>query len=189
MFIKNIDDTVKFKQLLKDENPSIIVYCFYKNTLSNALYVGKTECKNKFNYVMKHHRISNIRSKFNDGTYLHIWFPKDMIKNVFDFEKEMIILFNPPMNTHHTRCRMRKTRIIDEWNWNDYDNRFSHKYETKCPYTDHMIHRYTPKVHVRIVCECGDKYFFPQRKRHLEFNLHKVIGYCIYNTNGLGSDK
>jgi len=134
MFIKCLDDTIKCKERLQRETPSIIVYCFYKNTLSDALYVGKTEQKGnrKFNYLMNHRRIPNIRTKFKEGIYLHIWFPQDMgYINPLYFEPFMIRMMSPPMNSHG---RHYATQVQDDILYEDHTD----KYEKISPYTDYQ---------------------------------------------------
>lgn len=96
MFIRSIEDTKLLQREISNKKQHI-VYVFYKGDI--CMYVGKTNSNKQFNYIMNHHTIKKIRSKFKDGYYIKIYFEKDIPYIDYTLYEGMLIgLLNPKLN-------------------------------------------------------------------------------------------
>ena len=121
MLIQSIRDTESFRRKLLSEEKQHITYVFYKNDI--CLYVGRTDTSplKQFNYIMNHHTIKKIKTKFNDGYSIKIYFQNDIPYIPYDcYEGILIKILKPQINRRQ------------EWT----GGHFSNKYDI--PYLDYM---------------------------------------------------
>jgi len=125
MLIESIRDTELFKDKLLSEEKKHITYVFYENDI--CLYVGRTDTSplKQFNYIMNHHTIKKIKTKFNDGYSIKIYFENDIPYIPYDYYEGVLIALLKPKINKKQECT---------------GGNFSNKYDI--PYLDYM----KPKV-------------------------------------------
>jgi hypothetical protein len=83
--IKSIDDFIKFKEF----TTSPICYVYYKESLTNAYYVGFTTQQGYY-YLRNHHKMKKIKDVINNGFSVQIYTKYN--------EDSLIKLFKPKLN-------------------------------------------------------------------------------------------
>ncbi len=171
MIIKSIEDA-KLLQSKLSYKKQHIVYVFYKNDI--CLYVGETNGKSQFSYIMNHHTVKRIKSKFKDGYYIKIYFEKDIpYYHYTQYEGMLIGLLNPKLNkrriedgrilTGYRRKynisyldyykRKRKYRIDYHYSLDPIDVfRFYVQYKYPNIYNDVFVNNQTTKYQILKIC-------------------------------------